>query len=221
MRAGSTLPERCRPRRCLVWASQAAEKRGFLRASMQGINRLRKKLSFAAYRKQQGLKPSSFHWALLARLKPCPCYKAWRIEFFSQPLKSCPVTKPLRASFFSLFSPGHFAGLNSRGFSLRGSCYPSGGGIGAVVGACIEGNCRIRGSLADSVDDDFQQCKVARGQAHAGSDDNTIVVRRRQMMLHCGSGGLVRAEKNRVGLPSAVSELLERNRNAGVNLLSS
>jgi hypothetical protein len=56
------------------------------------------------------------------------------------------------------------------------------------------------------------------GQAHAGSDDNTIVVRRRQMMLHCGSGGLVRAEKNRVGLPSAFGELLERNRDAGVNL---
>ena len=33
---------------------------------------------------------------------------------------------------------------------------PSGGGIGAVIRPCIEGNRRTWGNLANSVDDDFQ-----------------------------------------------------------------
>jgi hypothetical protein len=39
-------------------------------------------------------------------------------------------------------------------------------------------------------------------------------------MLHCRSGGFVRADETNVGLPSAISELLQRNRDAGVHLLN-
>jgi len=44
------------------------------------------------------------------------------------------------------------AGLYSRASSR----YPSGGGIGAIIGPCIEGNRRAWGSLTNSVDDHFE-----------------------------------------------------------------
>jgi hypothetical protein len=40
--------------------------------------------------------------------------------------------------------------------SAASSRYPSGGGIGAIIGPCIEGNRRAWGSLTNSVDDDFE-----------------------------------------------------------------
>ena len=92
----------------------------------------------------------------------------------------------------------------------------SGSGIGAIVRPRIEGNRRAWGNLTNSVDDHFEQCKIAGRQAHAGSDDHTIVVRRTELTLHGRSGGFVRADKTNVGLPSAFSELLQRNRDAGV-----
>ena len=47
--------------------------------------------------------------------------------------------------------------LSDAGLYLR-ACrrQPSGGSIGAIVGSCIEGNRRARGSLMNSVDDDFE-----------------------------------------------------------------
>jgi hypothetical protein len=44
------------------------------------------------------------------------------------------------------------AGLYSPGSNR----YPSGGGIGAIIGPRIEGNRRTWGNLTDSVDDDFE-----------------------------------------------------------------
>ena len=41
-------------------------------------------------------------------------------------------------------------------FSAASSRYPSGGGIGAIIGPCIEGNRRAWGSPTNSVDDDFE-----------------------------------------------------------------
>jgi hypothetical protein len=41
-------------------------------------------------------------------------------------------------------------------YSAASSRYPSGGGIGAVIGPCIERNRRAWGSLTNSVDDDFE-----------------------------------------------------------------
>jgi hypothetical protein len=40
--------------------------------------------------------------------------------------------------------------------SAASSRYPSGGGIGAIIRPCIEGNRRAWGSLTNSVDDDFE-----------------------------------------------------------------
>jgi hypothetical protein len=41
-------------------------------------------------------------------------------------------------------------------YSPASSRYPSGGGIGAIIGPCIEGNRRAWGTLTNSVDDDFE-----------------------------------------------------------------
>ena len=41
-------------------------------------------------------------------------------------------------------------------YSPASSRYPSGGGIGAIIGPCIERNRRAWGSLTNSVDDDFE-----------------------------------------------------------------
>ena len=41
-------------------------------------------------------------------------------------------------------------------YSPASSRYPSGGGIGAIIGPCIEGNRRAWGSLTNSVDDHFE-----------------------------------------------------------------
>jgi len=41
-------------------------------------------------------------------------------------------------------------------YSAASSRYPSGGGIGAIIGPCIERNRRAWGSLTNSVDDDFE-----------------------------------------------------------------
>jgi hypothetical protein len=41
-------------------------------------------------------------------------------------------------------------------FGAGSCCYPSGGGIGAIIGPCVEGNRRAWGSPANSVDDDFE-----------------------------------------------------------------
>ena len=41
-------------------------------------------------------------------------------------------------------------------YSAASRRYPSGGGIGAIIGPCIERNRRAWGSLTNSVDDDFE-----------------------------------------------------------------
>ena len=41
-------------------------------------------------------------------------------------------------------------------YSAASSRYPSGGGIRAIIGPCIERNRRAWGSLTNSVDDDFE-----------------------------------------------------------------
>jgi hypothetical protein len=41
-------------------------------------------------------------------------------------------------------------------YSPASSRYPSCGGIGAIIGPCIEGNRRAWGTLTNSVDDDFE-----------------------------------------------------------------
>ena len=62
--------------------------------------------------------------------------------------------------------------------SLVSNRQPSGSSVGAVLGPCIEGNRGGRGSLMNSVDDNFKKCQAPRGQADAGSDYNTIIARR-------------------------------------------
>jgi hypothetical protein len=56
-------------------------------------------------------------------------------------------------------------------------------------------------------------------QAHAASDYHTIVVRRTQLTLHRRSVGFVWEDETNLGLPSAVGELLQHNRDAGANPL--
>jgi len=68
--------------------------------------------------------------------------------------------------------------LNAGLYSSASKRQPSGGSIGAVVRPCIEGNGRAWGNLTNNVDERFEHCKIARRQAHAASDDHTIVVRR-------------------------------------------
>jgi hypothetical protein len=41
-------------------------------------------------------------------------------------------------------------------YSAASSRYPSGGGIGAIIGPRIEGNCRPWDSLTNRVDDRFE-----------------------------------------------------------------
>ena len=41
-------------------------------------------------------------------------------------------------------------------YSSTSRSYPSGGSIGTISGVCIEGNRRAWGSLANSIDDDFE-----------------------------------------------------------------
>ena len=85
--------------------------------------------------------------------------------------------------------------------------------------AVYEGNRCAWGSLMNSVVDGFESCKASGRQAHAGSDDHTIVVRRTQLTLHGRLSGFIRPDQTDVGLPSAFGELLHRNRDAGVDLL--
>ena len=46
--------------------------------------------------------------------------------------------------------------LDARLYSPASSRDPSGGGIGAIIGPCIECNRRAWGSLTNSIDDDFE-----------------------------------------------------------------
>jgi hypothetical protein len=98
---------------------------------------------------------------------------------------------------------------------------PSGGSLSAILGPCIEGNHRAWGSLMNSVDDSFEYCEAPGRQADARSDYNTIVARRSQLTRDCRPGGFIRSDEANVGLPSTRNELLERDCNAGANLLSS
>ena len=54
----------------------------------------------------------------------------------------------VRAWALVLLEAGLFSPVSNR--------QPSGGGIGAIIGACIEGNRRAWGSLMNSVDDSFE-----------------------------------------------------------------
>jgi len=110
--------------------------------------------------------------------------------------------------------------LDGELYSPASSRQPSGGSIGAIVGPCIEGNRRTWGSLTNGVDDSFEYCKVPGRQADAGSDYNTVVARRTELTLYCRSSGFIRPDETNVGLPSTLSELLPRNRDAGVNLFN-
>ena len=56
---------------------------------------------------------------------------------------------------FSL-SLGTLALLDAGLYRAASSRYPSGGGIGAIIGPCIEGNRRAWGNPTNSVDDDFE-----------------------------------------------------------------
>ena len=62
---------------------------------------------------------------------------------------------PIRFDGGSL-SLGTLVLLDAGLYSPASSRYPSGGGIGAIIGPCIEGNRRAWGSLTNSVDDDFE-----------------------------------------------------------------
>jgi len=55
---------------------------------------------------------------------------------------------------------------------------PSGGSIGAIVGPCIERNCRAWSSFVNSIDDGFEYRKAPRRQADAGSDYDTVIALR-------------------------------------------
>src|SRR5690349_10263539 len=69
-------------------------------------------------------------------------------------------TKALRArSWFRValcLSLGAVVLFGHKLYSPTPSLKPSGGGIGAVLGHCIEGNRRTWSSLMNSVDDDFE-----------------------------------------------------------------
>jgi hypothetical protein len=73
------------------------------------------------------------------RIGPCRAIRAGRVPGGGQlePGRPGPIGRP------DLYSPAS-------------SRYPSGGGIGAIIGPCIEGNRRAWGSLTNSVDDDFE-----------------------------------------------------------------
>jgi len=73
----------------------------------------------------------------------------------------------------------------------------------------------------NSVDDGFEYCEAPGRQADARSDYNTIVARRSWLTLDRRPGGSIRPDEANVGLPSMLSELLERDGNARANLLSS
>jgi hypothetical protein len=73
----------------------------------------------------------------------------------------------------------------------------------------------------NSVDDGFEYFEAPGREADARSDYNTIVARRSQLTLDCRPRGSIRPDEANVGLPSTRSELLERDCNAGANLLRS
>ena len=79
---------------------------------------------------------------------------------------------------------------------------PSGRGLGAIVGPCVEGDRRARCSLVNSVDDRFEHWKPPGWHTDARSDYDTIVFRRSQLTLDCRPGAFIRSDEADVALPS-------------------
>jgi hypothetical protein len=78
-----------------------------------------------------------------------PSYQA---QFILQEL---PLSESSAIRNLLLLSPGKRRNQRSGLLGSVFSRHPSGGSIGAIVGPSIEGNRRARGSLTNSVDDDF------------------------------------------------------------------
>jgi len=71
----------------------------------------------------------------------------------------------------------------------------------------------------NSINDGFEHGKPLGRQADAGSDDDTIIGLQSQQTLDCRTSVFIRPDEANLALPSTFSELLQRNRSAGVNLL--
>jgi len=73
-------------------------------------------------------------------------------------------------------------------------------------------------AFVNGIDDSFEHSQLPRRQADTRSNDDTIIFRRSELMLNCRPSAFIGPDEEDVGLPSARSELFQRNRNTGADL---